>query len=287
MKEVKPDIIYLSSSALGAIGPERGYSGYAPNFAASGGISHITGNPNGEPARMAGEIDLLSAVTSTLAILAALNYRLKTGEGQHIDLSSADSISVLIGDVLMDYLANGRVQTRKGNLDESMAPHNCYRCKGEDKWISIAVTTDEEWAALCKVLGNPEWAKEQRFLTTSARWQNQEELDGLIEQWTINYRPYEVMELLQEAGVAVMPCFNAEEVYKDPHLNYRQVWTKVVHPMIGEQVVLNPPWKLSASPAKVNAAAPLLGQHSNYVFKKLIGMSDEEIRKLGEEQVIY
>ena len=149
---------------------------------------------------MAGEIDLLSAVTSAFALLAALNHRLKTGEGQHIDLSSAEIVSVLIGDVLMDYLANGVIQTRRGNLDDYMAPHNCYRCKGEDKWISIAVATDEEWAALCQVMGNPEWTKGERFLTASARWQNQEELDRLIQQWTSNYSHYEVMEMLQAAG---------------------------------------------------------------------------------------
>ena len=287
LKEVKPDIVYLSSSSRGATGPERGYAGYAPNFAALGGISHITGTPSSAPAHMAGEIDLLSAVTAALAILAALNYRLKTGEGQYIDLSSTEIVSVLMGDVLMDYLANGTIQTRQGNLDESMAPHNCYRCKGEDKWISIAVATDEEWAALCQVSGHPEWTSEQRFLTAAARWRNREELDGLIEQWTINYSHFEVMEMLQQAGVAAMPSFNAEELFKNPHLNSRQCWTKVNHPVLGEQTVLLPPWKLSATPAKISSAAPLLGQHSHYVFRELLGLSDDEISRLEEEQVIY
>lgn len=287
LKEIKQDIIYLSSSSRGTTGPERRYSGYAPNFAALGGISHITGTPSSEPAYWAGEIDLLSAVTSTFAILVALNHHLKTGEGQYIDLSSSEAISVLIGDVIMDYLANGRVQTRKGNLDEFMAPHNCYRCKGEDKWISIAVATDEEWEALRKVLGNPEWAKEQRFLTVSARWQNQEELDGLIEKWTSNYSNYEVMEMLQKAGVAAIPCFNAEELFNNPHLNDRQCWTKVIHPILGKQTVLTPPWKLSATPAKISSSAPLLGQHSNYVLKELLGLSDDEVRLLEEAEVIY
>ncbi|GAG35731.1 unnamed protein product, partial [marine sediment metagenome] len=251
----------------------------APNFAALGGISYLTGLPRSEPAFLAGEIDLLSAITSAFALLAALNYRLKTGEGQHIDLSSSEVVSVLMGDVLMDYLANGRVQTRKGNLDEYMAPHNCYRCKGADKWISIAVATDEEWEALCQVLGKPEWTKEQRFSAASARWQNQEELDRLIEKWTGNYSPDEVMEMLQQAGVAAMPCFNPEELFNNPHLNYRQCWTKVIHPVLAEQTVMSPPWKLSATPARVSSAAPLMGQHSNYVFKELLGLSEGEISR--------
>jgi len=187
----------------------------------------------------------------------------------------------------MDYLANGTVQTRTGNLDETMAPHNCYRCKGEDKWVSIAVATDEEWEALCRVLGSPAWAEEQRFRTASARWQNQEELDRLIEQWSSNYSHYEVMEMLQQAGVAAMPSFNAEELYTSAHLNHRQCWTKVNHPVLGEQMVLLPPWKLSATPPKVSAAAPLLGEHSHYVCKELLGLSDDEISRLEKEQVIY
>ena len=287
LKKIKPDIVYLSSSARGVIGPEREYSGYAPNFGASGGISHITGMANGKPAFMAGEIDLLSAITSAFAILVALNHRLATGEGQHIDLSSSEAISVLIGEVIMDYTANGTIQTREGNLDEFMAPHNCYRCKGNDKWISIAIATDTEWEAFCKVLGNPDWTKEHSFFAASTRWQNQGKLDRLIEKWTINYSHYEVMEMLQEAGVAAMPCFDAEEIFNNAHLNHRQYWTKVIHPLMGELAALACPWKFSATPAKISSAAPVFGQHSNYVFKELLGIGDDEISLLEEEKVIY
>ncbi len=287
LKAVKPDIIYLSSSTRGGSGPERSYSGYAPNFAAVSGVLHITGVPDSGPGVMAGEIDLLSAITSAFAMLAALNHRLKTGEGQHIDLSSTEAISVLIGDVLMDYLVNGVIQTRRGNQDDCMAPHNCYRCKGEDKWISIAVASDEEWAALCQVMGNPGWSREPRFLTADARWKNQMELDGLMGQWTCNYEHYEVMEMLQAAGVAAMPVFNAEELYKNAHLQHRQNWTQIVHPELGKQSVLLPPWKFSATPAGYESAAPIMGEHSHYVFKELLGLSDKEISRLEEAQVIY
>lgn len=287
LKMVRPDIVYLSSSSRGATGPEREYSGYAPNFAAWGGISYITGAPDNGPAFMAGEIDLLSAITSTFAILVALTHRLETGEGQHIDLSSAEAISVLIGEVLMDYTANGRIQTRTGNLDEAMAPHNCYRCRGKDKWISIAVATDEEWQAFCGALGNPSWSKKQRFATAPARWHNQGELDKLVESWTVNHSHYEIMEMLQEAGVAAVPCFDAEEVFNNPHLNHRQCWTRVTHPVLGEQSTLSFPWKFSATPAEITSAAPVLGQHSDYVLSELLGMTDSEISLLKEEKVVY
>jgi crotonobetainyl-CoA:carnitine CoA-transferase CaiB-like acyl-CoA transferase len=287
LKDIKPDIVYLSSSMRGSVGPEKNYSGYAPNFAAVGGIMCLCGMPDGEPGAMAGEIDLLSAITSACAILAGLNHREMTGEGQHIDLSSTDSISVLIGDVLMDYLANGRVQTRRGNLDEAMAPHNCYRCKGDDKWISVAVATDEEWQALCKVLDDPEWSRQERFRTVASRWQNQLELDKLFGAWIINYTHCEIMEKLQAAGVAAVPVFNAEEVYKDPHLGQRHCWTQVSHPVLGQQMVLTPVWKLSATPVRIDSAGPLMGQHNKYVFGDLLGIKDEEFKLLQDEQVIY
>ena len=187
----------------------------------------------------------------------------------------------------MDYLANGQSQTRKGNLDETMAPHNCYRCRGTDKWISITVANDEEWGQLCRVMGNPGWTKKSRFQTVTGRRQNQDELDRLLEQWTSNQGHYELMELLQEAGVAAIPTFNAEELFKNPHLNQRQCWTTVQHQVLGEQTVLLPPWKLSASPASVNSAAPLMGEHSKYVFGELLGLSKDEISRLEEEQVIH
>jgi len=287
LRKVKPDIVYLSSSTRGSLGPERNYSGYATNFAAVGGITHLCGMPDSDPGAMAGEIDLISAITAACAILAGLNHREMTGEGQHIDLSSAESIHVLIGDVLMDYLANQRVQTRRGNLDEIMAPHNCYRCKGEDNWISIAVATNEEWHALCAVLGNPVWCRDQKFRTINSRWQNQIELDRMLEAWTVNYTHYEVMEKLQAAGVAAVPVFNAEEIYKDPHVQHRKCWTQVLHDVLGKQMVLMPAWKLSETPIKIDSAAPLIGQHNKLIFGGLLGMNDDEIKRLMDEQVIY
>lgn len=287
LQVVKPDIVYLSSSTRGGTGPERLYSGYATNFAAVGGITHLCGMPDGEPGAMAGEIDLLSAITAAFAILAGLNYRETTGKGQYIDLSSTESIHVLIGDVLMDYLANGRTQTRRGNLDEAMAPHNCYRCKGEDKWISIAVATNEEWHALCEVLGNPGWSHDQRFQNKESRWQNQSELDKLLGAWTLNYTHYEVMDKLQNAGIAAVPVLNAEEVFKDPHVQNRDCWAQVSHEVLGKQTVLKPAWKLSGTPVRIDSAAPSIGQHNKYVFGELLGISDEEFKRLKDEQVIF
>ena len=285
--QIKPDIIMLSSSAYGATGPYREYSGYAPHFSAFSGLSYMVGYPDSEPGSLTGSTDIRSATTSAFAILAALNYRQRTGQGQHIDLSSPETLSVLIGDTLMDYTMNQRLPSRVGNRDDFMAPHNCYRCQGEDKWVSIAVGTDGEWEALCRVMGNPKWTRDKLFSDAYSRWRNQEHLDKLIEEWTINYSHYEVMEMLQASGVAAMPSFSAGELFSDPHLKAREAATEVKHPVLGKQVVFNPPWKLSETPARVERAAPLLGEHNEYVFGKLLGMSKQEITQLIEEKVLY
>jgi len=284
--QIKPDIIMLSSSAFGATGPYREYIGYAPHFSAFSGLAYAAGYADGEPNILTGSTDIRSATTSAFAILAALNYRQRTGQGQHIDLSSSETLSVLIGEILMDYTMNHRQPSRHGNRDAIMAPHNCYRCKGDDKWVSIAVATDQEWEALCQAMGNPEWTRDERFSDAYSRWQNQEHLDRLIGRWTMNYSHYEVMELLQASGIAAMPSFSAEELFADPHLRERKAVTDVEHPVMGKQVVLNPPWKLSATPAKIERAGPVLGEHNEYVFGQLLGMPKEEIAQLIEEKVI-
>ncbi len=287
LREIKPDIIYLSSSARGSIGPESQYVGYAPNFAALGGISHITGYAGGAPARLHGEVDLLSATTSAFAILTALIYRTRTGKGQHIDLSSSEVISALLGEVLLDYTMNGNIRSRNGNSDDIMAPHNCYRCKGEDKWVSIAIGTDEEWKAFCQAIGNPQWTEDERFGDTFSRWRNKGELDRLIGEWTATRTHYEVMETLQKVGVAAMPSLSSQELFDNSHLKERGYWLEVDHPMIGRQVVAAPPWKLSATPAMVRHPSPLVGEHNHYVLGELLGMSPDEIAALIEEKVIY
>ena len=285
LKEVKPDIIMLSSSALGAVGPERLYAGFAPTFAAHGGLAHLTGYPDARPVPLMGSSDLRSAATSAFAILIALFYRAQTGQGQRIDLSSVETIAVLIGDALLDYIMNNRIPIRKGNRDEIMAPHNCYPCQGEDKWVSIAIATEEEWQCFCHALGNPPWTRDEKFSDAYRRWQNQEELDRLIGEWTIDHTHYEVTERLQQAGVAAIPSFNGTELFQDPHLKERGFATEVTHPTIGKRTVLAPPWRFSDTPAQISRSSPKLGEHNEYVLGDLLGIPEAEIAQMEEEGV--
>lgn len=287
LRGIKPDIVMLSSSAFGGKGPLRSYGGYAPNFACGSGLANLTGYSDGPPNPMTGSTDLMSAITGAFAVVAALNHRQRTGRGQHIDLSSVESQSVLAGDALMEFLMNGRVQHRRGNADRIMAPHNCYRCRGNDKWVSIAVSTPDEWSAFCRVIGDPEWASDERFADAYGRWSNQEELDRLVTEWTINHTHYEVTEMLQKAGVAAMPSLSNEEIVADPHFKHRGVTTTVHHPVMGEQVVFAPPWRFSKSPTSVIKASPIMGESNDYVFGNLLGLSSREIARLVDDGIIH
>ncbi|MBW2322893.1 MAG: CoA transferase [Deltaproteobacteria bacterium] len=287
LKEIKPDLIYLSSSACGQTGPWREYVGYAPTFAAMAGLPFITGYDDWPPSNFMGSIDLRSATTAAFAILTALLYRQKTGEGQYIDLSSQESIAVLTGEVFLDYVMNNKVRTRQGNRHEFMAPHNCYKCKGENNWISIAVATDQEWQALTQVMEKPELVEDARFSDGQNRWNNQDELDSIINEWTEKHDYYEIMEKLQKVGVAAGPSLSGEGLFKDKHLKQREVFMTVDHPVIGKDWIITPPWKLSATPASIPRHAPILGEHNETIFKGLLGMSQEEINQLSEEEVIF
>ena len=287
LREMKPNLIYLSSSACGQQGPEREYVGYAPTFAALGGVSYITGYEDWPPSNFMGAIDLRSATTAAASIMAALVQKQRTGKGQYIDMASQESIAVLIGDVILDYVMNNRVQTRRGNKGYRIAPHNCYRCAGDDKWISIAVATNREWEGLCRTMGQPDLIEDKRFSSNDRRYENQDELDEIISEWTRDKDNYMVMERLQKAGVAAAPTMSSKRLFEDPHVRDRGVFLQVQHPVIGQDWVIAPPWRLSETPARIHRHAPLLGEHNEYVFGELLGMSTEEIKRLEKEKVLY
>ena len=185
----------------------------------------------------------------------------------------------------MEYVMNGRIRPRMGNRDAIMAPHGCYPCKGEDKWVAIAVATDEEWKALCKVMGNPEWSKDEKFSDQFNRWQNQDELNKLIGTWTKDFTHYEVMHKLQKAGVAAGASLNTEEMYNDPHVKARGAFIEKDHPEAGKTMVWRSPW---TSALTTTIPRRRVWENTTSMFlKTLLGMSDSEIARLTDEKVIY
>jgi benzylsuccinate CoA-transferase BbsF subunit len=285
---VKPDIIMISLPAAGQYGPLRDAQTYGPSLTGLAGVDNMVGYC-GE--RVLGlqqaYADINSSLHGAFAVLAALHYRKRTGKGQHIDMAQMEAVISIAGEAVMEYTMNGRVLGTLGNRHPTMCPHNNYRCKGEDKWVSIAVQTEEEWKSFCQAIGNPPWTEDEKFADAFSRLRNQEELDRLVSEWTINYDYYEITEILQSAGVAAAPCLDTEGRFFDSHLQARQTYMEVEHPATGVDWVANSAWRLSENPTEIHHRSPMLGEHNSYVLKDLLHMTDEEIAQLESEKVIY
>lgn len=286
LKAFKPDIIMLSLSGFGQTGPESRYRTYAPIFGAVGGLSHITGYSEDIPSEQRAPIDLRVGQFVAFAIMWGLLYRQRTGKGQHIDLAARDSITCLLGDVMAGYSMNQKLQIPRGNQDEKMAPHGVYRCQGEDRWVSIAAKTEDEWQALCSAMGHPEWRQDERFKDAYTRWQNQEELDRLINEWTSRHTREQVVDILQSAGVASMLVSDNKDLFESPHLRERGFIVELEGPGIGKVLSFSPPWKFDKTSTRLTRA-PDLGEHNHYVLGEIVGLSPEEISRLEEEGVLY
>ena len=286
LKKVKPDIILVTLPAFGSVGPDKDYVSYASTIEAVGGLNVSFGHP-GETPVLSGTYpaDPIGSMYGVVGLLAALNYRNETGKGQYVDVAQSEAVTSLIPEVIMEQVMNGRTRPRLGNRDEIMAPHGVYPCKGNDKWVAIAVGNDEEWEAMCKVMGNPGWCKDEKFSDQYSRWQNQDELNKLVAGWTTGFTPYEVAHKLQKAGVAAGSSLDIGELVVDPQVVKRGAIIQQNHPVAGKINVYRAPWK-SALTVK-NPPSPCLGEHNDYVFKTLLGLSDNEIAKLSEEKVIY
>jgi len=288
LKEVKQDIIMLSVSGLGRTGPERSYLAYAAVIHAFSGLCSLSGYPGGPPNLM-GVMwsDVLAAQTGAFAVVAALHHRARTGQGQYIDLAMSEATLSVMPEAIMDYTMNRRMHGCEGNRNDIMAPHGCYPCQGEDRWVAIAVANDEEWQAFCQAIGSPTWTKEDRFADQLSRWQNQEELDQLVAEWTRNHTHYQVMEMLQRVGIAAGPSCSVTDLFHDPHLKERGFFIEVNHPEMGKAPLVRTPWNVDREAMGKYEPAPLLGEHNDYVFRTLLGMSQEEVDRLVEEKVIY
>jgi benzylsuccinate CoA-transferase BbsF subunit len=286
---IKPDIIVVSLCFAGHTGPLKGTRGYAPIITSLAGLDSVVGYPDEQipcgPRFAYG--DHVAAMHGALATLAALVHRNRTGEGQYIDLSEWEATTSLLGEPLLDYVMNQRVQGPAGNRNTSMAPHGFYPCKGEDCWVSIAVKTDEEWHSFCRAIGDPEWARDERFSDRYCRLLNQDALDEFVSRWTANYTAREATDLLQGAGVAAAPYMTSKDQYNDPGFREREIVIEVDHPRSGTETFYGIPLKLGETPGRIRGSGPTLGQDNEFVFKELLGMSQDEYDQLVEERVIF
>jgi crotonobetainyl-CoA:carnitine CoA-transferase CaiB-like acyl-CoA transferase len=286
--KVKPDLIMLSLSGFGATGPLRRYAAYNPCFTSVGGISHLTGYAEKKPNTMTNSGgDARAGTAAVFAALLALKFRQETGKGQYIDSSSCEVINSMVGDQMMDFAMNGRSPKRHGNTHAVMAPHNVYRCAGQDEWVSIAVGGDAEWAGLVRAMGGPAWAKDAVFATAEGRKANESHLDAMIGEWTADKGYIEVMHRLQSEGVAATPSFKASDLFSDPHILERGQVQEVDHPVLGRRKTITSPYRMSETPPAIQGTAPLLGEDNDYVLHDLLGLSKDEVDRLAEAQVVY
>jgi benzylsuccinate CoA-transferase BbsF subunit len=286
LKKIKPDIILLSSSVHGHTGPYAGHPSFGNQLTSLSGFNYITGWPDREPETLGSYTDFIAPQFNCVALITALDYRRRTGKGQYIDMSQFESAMQFMSPLLLDYTVNHRIANRMGNRIEASAPHGVYRCLGEDRWCVLAVFNDEEWKNFCGVIGQPTWTTDERFATLDVRKQNEDELDKLVESWTINHQADEVMSLMQAAGVRAGILQNAEDLWEnDQQLKHAGFITSLPHAELGKYRASRIPILLSRVEGHLRPA-PLLGEHNEYVLKNLLGMSDDELANLVIEGVL-
>jgi benzylsuccinate CoA-transferase BbsF subunit len=288
LRSIKSDIIQISMSGYGQTGPFRKYLGYGPPASALSGLFWLTGYRGGEPAEIGVSYpDPNAGLMGAHAVVAALLHRDATGEGQFIDQSQWEAILANMAEGLLEWDMNRREPPRNGNHDRLMAPHETYKAKGDDdKWVSIAVGSEDEWHALCRAIGQPALAGDPRFETAELRKRNEAALDETISAWTRERDRWEVAESLQRAGVAAFPSMSNKDLAEDRHLAERGYLVRLEHPVVGRRIHAGIPWKMSGTPCEVRHAAPMPGADTDEVFASLLGFSPRKIDELRRAEVI-
>jgi len=285
LKKVKSDIIVLHQPGYGTSGPYKDAPAFGDCINAFSGLDDITGYPDRVMRPCIAYGDPTSGFAAALAILAALHCRYLTGKGQLIDVSHLEITSKAM-DGLLDYAMNGRTQQRIGNRDVTMAPQGCYPCQGDDNWLVITIADDQDWREFGRVLGNPEWAQDPRFATVKGRQQYHDELDRLIASWTSSYDRYEATSLLQKAGIAAAPVLHPGEMLTDTHFVHRGFFEESTHPYAGTLLLQGLLFKMSHTSSHIRSSAPLVGEHNQYVYKKILDLSEDDIVRLTRDGII-
>jgi benzylsuccinate CoA-transferase BbsF subunit len=286
--EYRPDLIMVSISGFGQTGPCRSYVSYGPSAESMAGVCCASGYEGGPPTDLGTSYtDPNAGILGASAVMAALLRRRATGEGQYIDVSQLEGAVVLMPESLLEFAINEKEPKRIGNHDPWMAPHECYKAKGDaEKWVSIAVGSEQEWQALCKVIDAPELADDPRFRTMTLRKQNEAALDQIVTAWTCERDRWEVTEALQAAGVAAFPAMSNQDMATNRHLLERGYLVMLEHAEVGRRIHAGIPWTMSRTPCKVRTPAPLLGADTKAVLVELLGYTDEQVRLLEQEGLL-
>ena len=282
LAQVRPDLIMLSMSGFGRTGPWKDRVSYGQTLQALSGFTMLTGFPDTDPSGPASAYsDAVAGMAGAQAVLLALIHRARTGQGQLIDLSQFEALSTVLETLVLDLSANhpeGNVQRTGNRLRHGGgAPHGAYRCQGEDRWVAIAVFSDEEWRDFARIIGEPPWTREERFGSVSGRMRYADELDRMVENWTLQHSAEEVMQNLQAAGVAAGVVQTGIDLAQDPQLKERAFFRRVPDAQGVERIIEGAPYKLSRTPGGATRGAPEFGADQTYLLKDVLGMSDDEL----------
>ena len=286
LKSVRPDLIMVSNTGYGHSGPWTNFGAMATALEPTHGTGAFMGYldvdaagrtaPGTVPNKIANSYtDFLASWTAQLAVMVSLIHRARTGRGMWIDLAMYQVGASFLGEGVLDYAFNGRRSRRLGNRHETMSPHGCYPCQGNDQWAVIAVRDDDDWQAFCNAIGSPELMSDPRFADPIARHGNQDELDAIISQWTAARTKYDVMTVLQNAGVPAGPVLDGRDMLGDPHFRERGYFEPVEHPPatgLGRREYLTRGWRMSGNDVHIRKAAPMLGEDNAHILSDLLGL---------------
>ena len=287
LRAIRPDVIMVSMPAFGSSGPWKDFIQYGIGQEQLGGISSMNGY-RGEDAPVKSGVnfgDPISGAHAAGAVLSALWRRRRTGKGCFIDVSQLESAVTTIGEHILGFQVTGKSPQNRGNRHPVYAPHGAYPCRGDDEWITIAVADDDEWRKLCDAMEMPELVVSPDYCDILSRHRNHDVLDAIIAAWTRDKSVYDLMHLLQGAGVPAAPVMTGEAIFNDPHYQERGLLEFVDHPSCGPYFMPGAAWKMSETPPSVRWHAPRLGEHNGQVFGELLGMSADAINELEAEGV--
>ena len=265
---LNPKLIYCSITGFGQTGSMKDKPGYDFMIQASGGLMSITGEPDGEPMKTGvAVVDLFAGQNAIIAILAALQARTLTGEGQHLDIALFDSQLGWLANVASNYLISGKLPKRYGNAHANIVPYQSFQAS--DGWFAIAVGNDRQFARLCELLGKPELAANEKFASNSARVQNREEVIFILASIFKTASVAEWLGKLDEAEIPCGPINNFEQVFSMPQVKERGMLVQMEHPTIGTLPLVGSPLKMSATPVEYRLPPPLMGEHTEEILREL------------------
>ena len=283
LSKINPGIIMASISGFGQSGPLSHLPGYDIIAQAQSGIMGTTGFSDGPPTRVGVLIgDISSGYCCVAGILGAYVNKLRTGLGQHVDISMQDVLISYMDQPI--YTWDGRIPARSGNRLPTIAPFDCYETKDE-RWAIIAAANNKLWAQLCNIMGKPELADDLRFDSNMNRCDHYDALNDEITEWTTQHDLKEVVKLLQAGGLPVSPILNLDEVMELPHVKERKMYVEVEDPVLGKIKISGSPFKFSRTPCVVDTPAPRLGEHTREILTG-IGYSEASINQLSQSGVI-